>query len=135
MFFPRLVLAEEVRRLIMLSISLSGIKNGFILGLLFAGVSTFAEFEGKKLKWKGYTKTEFKVGEYAAFVVEPKTHYVKENRGFGGPVSPLIIQRLMNCSSPMDITLPTSILVLSSVAQRLWQFGKSFMICLPLNTD
>jgi len=99
MFFPRLVLAEEVRRLIMLSISLSGIKNGFILGLLFAGVSTFAEFEGKKLKWKGYTKTEFKVGEYAAFVVA------------------------------------TSILVLSWVAQRLWQYGKSFMICLLLNTD
>ena len=76
MFFPRLVLAEEVRRLIMLSRSLSGIKNGFILGLLFAGVSTFAEFEGKKSKWKGYTKTEFKVGEHAAFVVEPKTQAV-----------------------------------------------------------
>ena len=73
MLFPRLVLAEEVRRLIMLSRSLSGVKYGFFLGLLFAGVSTYAEFEGKKSKWKGYTKTDFKVGEYAAYVVEPRT--------------------------------------------------------------
>jgi len=52
------------------------IKWAYILYLLFAGVSSYAGFEGKKCKWKGYTKTDFKVGEHAAFVVEPKTQAV-----------------------------------------------------------
>ena len=50
------------------------IKWAYILYLLFAGVSAYAGFEGNKSKWKGYSKTGFKVGEHAAFVVEPKTH-------------------------------------------------------------
>ena len=52
------------------------IKWAYLLYLLFAGVSSYAGFEGKKSKWKEYTKTDFKVGEHTAFVVEPKTHAV-----------------------------------------------------------
>ena len=52
------------------------IKWVFFLHLLFAGVSSHAGMEGKKSKWKGYTKTDFKDGDHAAFVVEPKTQVV-----------------------------------------------------------
>ena len=48
--------------------------NWALISCLFLTVvSTYAGIEGKKSKWKGYTKTDFKVGEYAAYVVAPKS--------------------------------------------------------------
>ena len=40
----------------------------------FVGLSSapFSRFTGKQAEWKGFQKTTFKVGEYEAFVVQPK---------------------------------------------------------------
>jgi len=73
MLFPRVVFGLKVRRLIMLSSLIRNLKWLFTLGSLLLGLSTYAGIEGKKSKWKGYTKTDFKVGEYAAYVVAPKS--------------------------------------------------------------
>jgi len=73
LLFPRVMLGQEVRKDAMLFNTFRKIKWVYISLLFYAGVSSYAEFEGKKSKWKGYAKTEFKVGEHAAFVVEPKT--------------------------------------------------------------
>ena len=76
MLFPRLFFGQEVGKEFMLFDTFRKIKGVYILYLFFAGVSSYGGFEGKKSKWKGYTKTDFKVGEHAAFVVEPKTQAV-----------------------------------------------------------
>jgi len=48
---------------------LSYIKLVLCLSLL--GVPADGKFKGKKSQWKGFSKTEFKVGKYSAFVVQP----------------------------------------------------------------
>ena len=46
----------------------------FLTFISFVGLSRLlnAQFTGKQSDWKGFKKTVFKVGEYEAFVVQPK---------------------------------------------------------------
>ena len=70
----------------------------FLTFISLVGLSTFlnAQFTGKQSDWKGFKKTVFKVGEYEAFVVQPKEP-AKDKPGSGVQGSRAITLRLMRC--------------------------------------
>jgi hypothetical protein len=43
-----------------------------LLSLLCFSGTALAEFEARKSKWKGFTKTDFTLNGYSCFVVKPK---------------------------------------------------------------